>query len=52
VDGGEEQRVTSYAWPAHYVRYPDWSPAGDRIVYEYAESASTVWVRELAARDP
>jgi Tol biopolymer transport system component len=47
LDGGQERRVTSYASPALYVRYPDWSPVGDRIAYEYAESTSTVWVTEL-----
>jgi Tol biopolymer transport system component/DNA-binding winged helix-turn-helix (wHTH) protein len=47
VDGGPEQRVTSYASPASYVRYCDWSPDGDRIAYEFAESASTVWVTDL-----
>ena len=47
VDGGEERRLTSYDSPALYVRYPDWSPLGDRIAYEYAESTSTVWVTEL-----
>ena len=47
VAGGAERRVTSYTSPAHYVRYPDWSPLGDRIAYEYAESTSTVWVTEL-----
>jgi Tol biopolymer transport system component/DNA-binding winged helix-turn-helix (wHTH) protein len=49
VDGGDERPVTSYASPARYVRYPDWSPAGDRIAYESAESTSTVWVREVDA---
>jgi Tol biopolymer transport system component/DNA-binding winged helix-turn-helix (wHTH) protein len=48
VDGGAEQRVTSYVSPALHVRYPDWSSTGDRIVYEHAESTSTVWVRDLA----
>ena len=47
VAGGAERQVTSYTSPAHYVRYPDWSPLGDRIAYEYAESTSTVWVTEL-----
>jgi Tol biopolymer transport system component len=47
VAGGPERRVTSYTSPAQYVRYPDWSPLGDRIAYEYAESTSTVWVTEL-----
>lgn len=26
-----------------YVRYPEWSPMGDRIVYEYAETTGNVW---------
>lgn len=43
----DEQRVTSYDSPAVYVRSPDWSPLGDRIAYEYAESASTVWMTDL-----
>jgi hypothetical protein len=47
VDGGDAQPVTTYASPALYVRYPDWSPLGDLIIYEYGESASTVWVTEL-----
>jgi Tol biopolymer transport system component len=47
VEGGEERRLTAYDSPALYVRYPDWSPRGDRIAYEFAESTSTVWVREL-----
>ncbi len=48
ASGGAERRVTSYESPALYVRYPDWSPLGDRIAYEFAESTSTVWVTELA----
>ncbi|HET7292831.1 MAG TPA: winged helix-turn-helix domain-containing protein [Vicinamibacteria bacterium] len=49
LDGGAERRVTSYGSPALYVRYPEWSPRGDRIAFEYAESTSTVWVTELRA---
>ena len=47
LDGGDEQRVTSYDSPAVYVRSPDWSPLGDRIAYEHAESVSTVWMTDL-----
>jgi Tol biopolymer transport system component len=49
VSGGAEQQVTWHDSPAVYVRYPDWSPAGDRIAYEYAESTSTLWMTELPA---
>jgi Tol biopolymer transport system component/DNA-binding winged helix-turn-helix (wHTH) protein len=51
ADGGAEHRVTAYATPALYVRYPQWSPRGDHIVYEYAESTSTVWTAELPASE-
>ncbi|MFN8096606.1 MAG: winged helix-turn-helix domain-containing protein [Vicinamibacteria bacterium] len=47
VEGGEERRLTPYATPSLYVRYPYWFPRGDRVLYEYAESASTVWVAAL-----
>jgi Tol biopolymer transport system component/DNA-binding winged helix-turn-helix (wHTH) protein len=47
VSGGAERRVTSYETPTLYVRYPEWSPTGERIAYERAESTSTVWVTEL-----
>jgi Tol biopolymer transport system component/DNA-binding winged helix-turn-helix (wHTH) protein len=52
IDGGAEQQVTGHDSPAIYVRYPDWSPAGDRIAYEHAESTSTVWTTELPAAAP
>jgi Tol biopolymer transport system component/DNA-binding winged helix-turn-helix (wHTH) protein len=44
---GTQRRVTNYARPNVYVRYPAWSPRGDQIVYEYAETAGNVWVMEL-----
>lgn len=47
VSGAAEQAITSYASPALYVRYPDWSPLADRVIYEYAESTSTVWLANL-----
>jgi Tol biopolymer transport system component/DNA-binding winged helix-turn-helix (wHTH) protein len=49
VDGGPEERITAYASPAVYVRYPDWSPRGDLVAYEYAETTSAVWTTELVA---
>jgi Tol biopolymer transport system component/DNA-binding winged helix-turn-helix (wHTH) protein len=49
VGGGPEERITAYASPAVYVRYPSWSPRGDLIAYEYAETTSAVWTTELAA---
>lgn len=49
VEGGEERRLTPYATPSLYVRYPYWFPRGDRLAYEFADSASTVWVATLPA---
>jgi Tol biopolymer transport system component len=33
-----------------FVRYPEWSPDGKRIVYEYNESKGNVFVAELGLR--
>ncbi len=43
----EQRQVTSYTKLNSFVRYPDWSPTGDKIVYEYAESTGNVWLIEL-----
>lgn len=42
-----ETRLTSFTRPNAYVRYPAWSPAGDRLVFEYAETTGNVWLLEL-----
>ncbi|HEX8844122.1 MAG TPA: protein kinase [Pyrinomonadaceae bacterium] len=42
-----EKRVTSYTKLNAYVRYPSWSPLGDKIVYEYAETTGNIWMIEL-----
>ncbi len=49
---GAERRVTAYTRPNAYVRAPDWSPKGDRIVYEYAEVTGNIWLMELGAPKP
>ena len=41
------RRVTNYTKQNLYVRYPSWSPRGDQIVYEYAETTGNIWVMEL-----
>lgn len=30
-----------------FVRYPAWSPLGDKIVYEYSETTGNIWLLEL-----
>lgn len=30
-----------------YMRYPAWSPLGDKLVYEYSETTGNIWLMEL-----
>ncbi len=46
-DGKEQKQVTNYTKPNSYVRYPAWSPRGNQIVYEYAETTGNIWLMEL-----
>jgi Tol biopolymer transport system component/DNA-binding winged helix-turn-helix (wHTH) protein len=39
----EVRRLTDFTSSAGYVRYPTWSPRGDRIVFERARSTASVW---------
>ena len=36
-------QLTDYGDEHHYVRNPEWSPTGDRLVYEFASFAGNVW---------
>jgi Tol biopolymer transport system component/DNA-binding winged helix-turn-helix (wHTH) protein len=42
-----QKQVTNYTKPNIYVRYPAWSPRGNQIVYEYAETTGNIWMTEL-----
>jgi Tol biopolymer transport system component/tRNA A-37 threonylcarbamoyl transferase component Bud32 len=46
VSSGEEKQLTRYSKPSASVRYPAWSPRGDRIVYEYAETTGNIWIAD------
>ena len=39
--------ITPPAAPNVYVRYPDWSPRGDAVVYERGELRGNVWMLRL-----
>lgn len=41
------KQVTNYRKLNAFVRYPAWSPQGDRIVYEYTETTGNIWLMEL-----
>ena len=44
--GDAERPLTAYTRPNAYVRYPTWSPRGEQIVYEYAETHGNIWLLE------
>lgn len=48
-DGTRQQRLTDYTDEHHYVRSPEWSPRGDRLIYEFATVSGNVWVVEQGA---
>ncbi|HEV8266892.1 MAG TPA: hypothetical protein VGR00_01610, partial [Thermoanaerobaculia bacterium] len=42
----EEKAVTSFTKLNSYVRYPSWSPSGDVIAFEFAETNGNIWMAE------
>jgi Tol biopolymer transport system component/DNA-binding winged helix-turn-helix (wHTH) protein len=47
VASGQVQRLSAPGAPAEYVRWPVWSPRGDRIVYERGYWTGNVWVAPM-----
>lgn len=43
----QQEQLTNYTKLNAYVRYPAWSPLGNQIVYEYAETTGNIWLMEL-----
>lgn len=43
-DGTHHQQLTAYTDEHHYVRNPEWSPDGDRMIYEFGTVSGNVWV--------
>ena len=43
----EQKQLTNYGKLNSFVRYPAWSPKGDRIVFEYGETAGNIWEIDL-----
>ena len=46
--GGPAHRLTANTTRRAFLRYPVWSPQGDRIVYEHSESTGNVWLLDPA----
>jgi Tol biopolymer transport system component len=42
----QQRQLTHFEMPAGYVRYPAWSPEGDQIVFELAETTGDLWLVE------
>ncbi len=43
---GKERQLTHYSSANTFVRYPEWSPTGHQIVYEYGASTANIWLLE------
>lgn len=41
-----QRQLTHYDQANTFVRYPEWSPNGQQIVYEYGVSAANIWMLE------
>jgi TolB protein len=44
---GEQRQLTHLASTNGWVRYPAWSPAGDRILFERTAFTANVWTTRL-----
>jgi TolB protein len=42
-----QKQLTNYSKLNAFVRYPAWSPLGNQIVYEFAETTGNIWLVEL-----
>jgi Tol biopolymer transport system component/DNA-binding winged helix-turn-helix (wHTH) protein len=49
-DSGKERQLTYYTHANTFVRYPDWSPDGRNVVYEYGTSTANVWLLKLVTK--
>jgi len=47
VTSGESRQLTRNASANTFVRYPAWSPKGDRIAYELGTVTGNIWIAQL-----
>ncbi|MBA3633911.1 MAG: PD40 domain-containing protein [Acidobacteria bacterium] len=43
----QQKQLTNYTKLNSYVRYPTWSPLGNQIAFEYAETTGNIWIADL-----
>ena len=43
----QEKQITDYKKMNAFVRYPSWSPAGNQMAYEYAETSGNIWLMDM-----
>jgi TolB protein len=43
----EEKELTHYRKLNAFVRYPSWSPLGNQIVFEHAETTGNIWMIDV-----
>jgi Tol biopolymer transport system component/DNA-binding winged helix-turn-helix (wHTH) protein len=43
----QEHQVTHYTRENIQLLYPDWSPRGDQIAYEYSETTGNIWLMRV-----
>jgi Tol biopolymer transport system component len=39
--------LTHFTSPSGYVRYPSWSPRGNRIVFEHQTRSAGIWTVQV-----
>jgi Tol biopolymer transport system component len=53
VEEGEPERLLGVnSGYTAYVRWPDWSPSGDRIAFEHTQMTADVWILPLRPAGP